>query len=142
MPHPSHGVRHADEVGGTSETIFVDGGHRVSKRMREMAEGVSYEQSVVEELASTLYVRARWLVVTYSVLGLVIGGAGSALGTGGDRPAIIGVVALASLLFGYAIGSERASALKLQALTALCQVQIEVNTRTAAVSAARASLKG
>jgi hypothetical protein len=45
--------------------------------------------------------------------------------------AVVAVAAIGAIL-GYAVGSERAFSLRLAAQTALCQAQIERNTRSLA----------
>lgn len=86
----------------------------------------SYDPSIVERFAQALYDRAGTVVFAHTALyAAVAGGAG-----------LIGVSTLAGLVaaliggaIGYDVGQQKAFALKLQAQTALCQVQIERNTR-------------
>jgi hypothetical protein len=99
---------------------------------------VSYDERVIVEFAEKLYRRARSLVVTWTLLGGVLAallgwlvGAPYAMRVG--NPAVsgdlIGIAALVGALVGYVAGRERAFALRLQAQIALCQAQIERNTR-------------
>lgn len=90
---------------------------------------MQYDPKVIVEFASKLYSRARSVVLTYTILGVLVGaGAGGALGKG--IGALIGAIIGGAV--GYSIGSERAFQYRLQAQTALCQVQIESNSRKGA----------
>ena len=99
-----------------------------------------YEAQVIVQFADDLYRQAGSLPATYTVLGalvgLVIGGGLFAAYEGG---ALIGAGLGALLLgaVGLKVGQQRAFALKLQAQVALCQVQIEENTRAGAGVAGR-----
>ena len=94
-----------------------------------------YDPAVINEFADRLYAQAKSIIATLTVLfgflGLVFGGGvGAVLARGADGTmsgALVG--ALLGGLIGYVIGRERAFVLKLQAQTALCQVQIESNSR-------------
>ena len=87
---------------------------------------MEYDEKVIFEFASRLYKKARSIVVTYSFLGAIVGaGSGLALAQGAGA----GFGFLIGLLIGYTIGTDRSFSLKLQAQTALCQLQIEKNTR-------------
>ena len=74
-----------------------------------------------------------YALVGAGVGALVVLGAGSygsaVSGRQGNFGTIALVVAVVGALLGYAVGSERAFALRLMAQTALCQLQIERNTR-------------
>jgi outer membrane lipoprotein SlyB len=100
---------------------------------------VAYDPAVIQQFAAKLYDRARTLVWSYAALGFFLGSPVGVM-TAGMQDAAVG--ALVSGVLGAAIGaamaSERAFILKLQAQTALCQAQIEANTRQAlAMQAAR-----
>ena len=90
-----------------------------------------YDSTIIRKFADKLYSRANGVILSYTVLGALLGlalGAGlTASGRGSDSWSIIGGVILG--LAGFALGSEKAFALKLQAQMALCQAQIEENTR-------------
>lgn len=93
----------------------------------------TYDPSIIQEFADRLYRRAGSIVFTWTLglglIGAVIGGAvGSALRSEGLL-LWAGVGAFVLGIIGYQMGSERAFALRLQAQTALCQAQIEANTR-------------
>ena len=92
----------------------------------------SFDPSVIQEFAEALYRRAGTIVFFYAVLVAILGGGvGLVLGqaTGlGPAPGALAMLVLGALL-GAALGRDRAFALRLQAQTALCQVQIEKNTR-------------
>ncbi|HEV7428219.1 MAG TPA: hypothetical protein VGQ46_17820 [Thermoanaerobaculia bacterium] len=93
----------------------------------------AYDSSVIVTFADRLYQQAAGIEGAYAMAGAVVGGAvGGAIGAalpGGSAlvvavfgAAIIGVIA-------WQIGRQKAAALRLQAQVALCQVQIEANTR-------------
>lgn len=101
---------------------------------------VQYDPRVLHEHAERLYREAKFIILRYSLVGLLLGfvtgvagGAllGSVAGNAEVLFALIGAVVLLPLFtaIGYMQGRGRAFALKLQAQTALCQVQIETNTR-------------
>ena len=97
---------------------------------------VDYDGSVLVEFAARLYSQAKTIVVSYTIggglLGAIIGG-GGALALSREYQALMWaiVVGLVCAAIGYSKGREKAFAFRLQAQTALCQAQIEVNTRTA-----------
>lgn len=101
----------------------------------------TYDPNVIATFAERLYAQATRIIILLSILGFIVGGImGAALGgtMGGHSDsstfALVGGLfgALAGTLSGYSMGQERAFMLKLQAQTALCQMQIESNTRRAA----------
>jgi hypothetical protein len=90
---------------------------------------MGYDPEVVEEFAQRLYARAHRLAVISTVLGLVSGAVllgAMARGVGTGELLIGGAI---GAILGHAIGRERGFSLRLQAQTALCQLQIERNTR-------------
>jgi len=92
----------------------------------------TYDSSVIEEFADNLYEQADRLVAVATVAGGLIGFAiGLAIGSVTQLPSVI--IGLVGAVFAGAIalqiGRQRAFALRLQAQVALCQVQIEANTR-------------
>lgn len=97
---------------------------------------ITYDRSVIQEFADKLYARARAIVVVFTLVGFFVGlVAGGALSNSALRvlgPAGVVVVAVVGALIGLVIGQSRAFMLKLQAQTALCQAQIEENTRAPA----------
>jgi hypothetical protein len=122
-----------------------------------MARAVAYDPTVVERYSRRLYRRAAVLVVLATMLGAAAGIAIALKGvklmapatdefdlTGITDPELLPpprsewrmlgvaegiVIVAAGALAGYVLGSSRAFALRLQAQTALCQVEIERNTR-------------
>jgi hypothetical protein len=101
---------------------------------------VEYDASIIQEFALQLYRRAKSIVITSTALGAIVGAVGGAfLGNGAlsnvnaDPMVNIAVGAIFGALIvgamGLSAGRARAFALKLQAQVALCQTQIERNTR-------------
>src|SRR5688572_25608267 len=94
---------------------------------------VKFDSQVILSFAEDLYKQAGSLPATYAALGALVGlgfgaGAGAAIGLGGLVGALLGALVLGAIAFN--IGKQKAFALKLQAQVALCQVQIEANTRS------------
>lgn len=88
----------------------------------------NYDAKILYEFADRLYRRANEIVaLCVMIAGLVFGGIAYSIFNEDSTYALLGA-ALGGLL-GYFYGQERAFLLKLQAQTALCQVQIEENTR-------------
>ncbi|NVB40910.1 hypothetical protein G6O69_23930 [Pseudenhygromyxa sp. WMMC2535] len=95
---------------------------------------IQYDPSIIREQAQNLYNQAERLTTMYAIglglLGFIVGGA---LGVGSLPtpllliPASIGAALLA--VIGARYGTAKGFALRLQAQTALCQVQIELNGR-------------
>jgi hypothetical protein len=90
---------------------------------------VEYDPHVIRQYAAGLYSRALGEAVSWTITGVVGGSIGLYI------LARLGLLPFGLLVFvvgcvvGYLTGSARAFALKLQAQIALCQVQIEENTR-------------
>lgn len=98
---------------------------------------MDYDSKIIVEFANRLYSKANTIIVIYTILGIILGAiAGSAASSGSAAAMAIGALILGAI--GYSLGSERAFQLKLQAQTALCQVQIEKNTRVATPAEAKA----
>ena len=101
--------------------------------------GTSYDGHVLQEFAEGLYRFARWIEWKWMFIGAMLGVAGG-IGAGpilnsltGPRnqmdPEIFATVGLAGgLMFGYMRGWGLGIKLRLEAQTALCQLQIERNT--------------
>ncbi len=102
---------------------------------------VTYDPNVIQQFADALYARARSIVIRYTLAGALIGlfGGGIALSTvqNATRARLdssattlieIAMVVLAAIL-GLSSGRQKAFELKLQAQEALCQLQIEANSR-------------
>jgi len=104
-----------------------------------MGKPITYDPAVVQKFAGRLYSRATSIVVTSTLGGLILGaiaGGGLVVAAAayapGSKPSpgiAIGIGALVAGLVGLVRGLERAFKLKLDAQMALCQVQIEANTR-------------
>lgn len=92
-----------------------------------------YDPDIINRYANWLYDRATTIVVIHALVGAAIGaGPGLLLlarlfGSADVFSALIGGIIGGAI--GYWIGSQKAYWLKLQAQVALCQVQIEYNTR-------------
>ncbi|MCA6602996.1 MAG: hypothetical protein ACK5U6_13830 [Pseudanabaena sp.] len=93
----------------------------------------NYDERILREFADRLYNRANFIVLGYTVLGGLIGViAFASLFPGLFRSNESLAIMITSVIggsIGCAMGSEKAFWLKLQAQTALCQAQIERNTR-------------
>lgn len=92
---------------------------------------VVYDPSIIQAFAEGLYARARSIAWTAALAGAALGlGAGAVVGSVTNLGVVVaGVACVSGGVFGYYIGRDRAFALRLQAQTALCQLQIEANTR-------------
>lgn len=91
---------------------------------------VEYDAKIIQKFATKLYSQANTIVAVWTILGAIVGGIAGAAMRGRDRDSILviaGVIVVGFL--GYLIGQVRAFMLRLQAQTALCQLQIERNTR-------------
>ena len=106
---------------------------------------VTYDPGVILAYAGRLYRNADAILVLGAILGLAVGWLGGAAAgfylfrhseAAGAMP-VIGLVL--GCLFGLVSAQGRAMAYRLQAQIALCQVQIEINTRSFAPSAQSAS---
>jgi hypothetical protein len=97
-----------------------------------MSESVQYDPVAIQSLAKWYCRRSMLVLVFYPVLfALLCSFAFYELGgyeLGEQRAALIGAGVGAFL--GYLFGSLRSKSLKLQAQVALCQQQIEENTRS------------
>jgi hypothetical protein len=101
-----------------------------------------YDPTVIERFAERLYEKARSFVVGSVVVGAALGAAFGAIpltpiGESWPIPAIFGFATLLvggiiGGMCGYVIGDTRAFGYRLQAQTALLQLQIERNTFAAA----------
>jgi hypothetical protein len=98
-------------------------------------ETVSYDPEVIQEFARRLYQRARTITLMYALVGLLVGFAVAlavlALTQHGklENNGVMGIAAIVGALFGYFAGTEKAFKLRLEAQQALCQIEIEKNSR-------------
>lgn len=83
-----------------------------------------YDATVIQQYADGLYAQAKRTVIVHALLGALIGLAAAFV-----TPVLGLLGALLVGAIGYVIGQNKAFSLRLQAQTALCQVQIERNTR-------------
>jgi uncharacterized membrane protein HdeD (DUF308 family) len=97
-----------------------------------------YDSDVLQAFADRLYRRARWGVLWYGFLGLILGGAVGLIlvalmqAASHSKEPLNGLAlffALIGALVGVGYGSEKAFQLRLDAQRTLCQLQIERNTR-------------
>ena len=103
-----------------------------------------YDPQILQTFANKLYSRATSIIVVCTVVGLIVGlVAGLFIGAGfpSGMAFIVGIVAVLGGALGYAIGSDRAFHLKFNAQLALCQRQIELNTRTRSETASAPPLQ-
>ena len=91
-----------------------------------------YDASVICEFAESLYSQARGVVLSYTLAGILIGASvGAAIGSSFRQGGVFGIAGAVIVgAIAYQLGRQKAFALRLQAQVALCQVQIEANTRT------------
>lgn len=92
---------------------------------------VRYDPAVIQRYANGMYAQATQTVIVFTVVGLAIGAV--ALYLVGREPGLL-IGGIVGAVVGYLYGEGRASALRLAAQTALCQVAIEANTRPAIAS--------
>jgi hypothetical protein len=97
---------------------------------------VKYDPDVIQKFAERLYKKARSIIASFVLLGVLIGaGGGFALTLALPNSSVgIALAAAGAVLvgfIGYTIGVERSFHLRLAAQTALCQMMIEANTRQA-----------
>jgi hypothetical protein len=92
-----------------------------------------YDPSVITTFADNLYAQAATVIGLYTVVGVLVG-AGAGAGVASRIPdssgflfALVGAVVVGAI--AWQLGRQKAFALRLQAQVALCQAQIEVNTR-------------
>jgi len=95
---------------------------------------VKYDADIIVAFAARLYKQASSIVAAYKVLGALLGllGGGAAAALVRQENSMVMLAAVGALIagaVGYIRGQERAFTLRLNAQTALCQVQIEQNTR-------------
>lgn len=87
-----------------------------------------YDPELIQKLADKLYSQAKTAIAIATFLGLVVGGVGGFSSSNGSGvAAIIGLVI--GGVIGFLLGQSRAFSLRVQAQIALCQRQIEYNTR-------------
>src|SRR5437773_442111 len=111
-----------------------------------------YDEQVLQTYADRLYRQATWIVIKYAIVGI---GLGVLIGyapmvtwywrqISQSPPDTTGAMVVCALLLGLIfsfIGDSRAFEYKLRAQTALCQMQIERNTRRT-IEQARAQTAG
>ena len=91
-----------------------------------------YDPSVIRQHAERLYRSAKGSVAAWVFLGAIVGGVlglWRAEETQTPKTHAPMFIAIAAFI-GYFVGRDRAFRMRLQAQMALCQAQIEENTRT------------
>jgi len=101
----------------------------------------TYDPQVIQTFADRLYARTTGIIMVSTILGVIVGSAADPFiqqslpsNLSANWPQWASPVALG--IIGLLQGMERASSLKIQAQTALCQMQIEINTRKSPVETA------
>jgi hypothetical protein len=110
------------------------------------AYGAEYDPSIIELAAARLYSKADAVVMGSIATGIVVGAAFgaiplSSLGASWPIPSMFGFAtlmagAILGAIIGYTIGDARAFGYRIQAQSALCQLQIERNTAAVAHASA------
>ncbi len=92
---------------------------------------ILYDPNIIHKYAQKLYERARVIVILYGVFGALLGLilAGAVWQTLQTSDLLNGLCVLLFGALGALIGRKRSFELLLEAQAALCQVQIELNTR-------------
>lgn len=101
---------------------------------------VQYDPAIIQAHAERLYLTAKTIVATYTIFGVL---SGASLGYIGavvagikdEAPAVMFASALMAAI-AFMVGRWKSFALRLEAQLALCQLQIEANTRASANSLA------
>jgi glucose uptake protein GlcU len=98
----------------------------------------AYDPVIIQQFADALYKKASSIVAVCTIRGLLLGAIIAALAIFAipqSNPAISLILwpvgPLFGALCGWRIGQARAFGFRLEAQKALCQLQIEKNTRTA-----------
>ena len=102
-----------------------------------MSKPTQYDPNIIQTFADALYARAASIVATCTICGTLFGIVPLVIVsiTGANKSGESGLIffliliALLGGLIGFRIGKAKAFDLKLKAQEALCQVQIEKNTR-------------
>lgn len=102
------------------------------------APAVQYDPAIIQAHAQRLYLTAKTIVATYAILGVLSGASlgyigAVAAGIKDEAPAVMVAAALMGTI-AFMVGRWKSFALRLEAQLALCQLQIETNTRAAATS--------
>jgi hypothetical protein len=104
-----------------------------------------YDPEILQQYADALYSRAMFVQIAVTCLGLIFGGVlGAALPVTTRKPdsSITLLFAAVCGAVGFAIGRAMAFKYKLEAQQALCQLQIEINTRPETAAKYRAATAG
>lgn len=97
---------------------------------------IDYDAAVIQSFADKLYSQARLVLISSTLMGVLIGAflggvliVAIAKTSGENQTVAVLVIAAIGGVLGFMKGMERSLKLKLDAQIALCQVQIEKNTR-------------
>lgn len=87
---------------------------------------VTYDTKLIQEYADRMYRSASPTILMYSLAGMMTG---APVGLVSRDLQLTVVAAILVGMLGYLMGKGKAFKLKLEAQLALCQLQIEANTR-------------
>lgn len=92
---------------------------------------IEYQPQVIQQHAKYLYDRAKTIVVLYTIIFALAGiSVGYITSLALDQSGFLAIVAALALgLCGFMVGRMKSFEFRLKAQTALCQMQIEENTR-------------
>jgi hypothetical protein len=97
---------------------------------------LQFDPTVIQTHVQRLYDTANFVVALYTIFGLLGGamiGFGFANMNNMNEEGVVSlVVGLVIAALAFAVGQSKAFTMRLEAQTALCQLQIEGNTRAAA----------
>ena len=89
---------------------------------------VAYDPQVIEAFAFYLYAQATRIIAGHAIIGGLLGGVLGGVMSGGNWLIVVVAAGIVRWI-GLEAGKQKAFVLKLQAQTALCQVQIEKDTQ-------------
>lgn len=103
-------------------------------------ENAVYDAALIQSLANRLYSQSRIVVINYTVIGAFLFSAIFYFAASPGRNFVdlfglaptkaLGVGLLIGVVLGFMLGQRKSYQLVMQAQIALCQLQIEKNTRT------------
>ena len=96
---------------------------------------IEYNPEIIQEFAKRLYRQANGVIISYTIVGLLIGllvgfvFMALTRGRATEIPIVFSISCFVFSLIGFLRGREKAMWLKLKAQLALCQIEIEKNTK-------------